>query len=172
MATRAKALRLFAKKYFNIDLAGMSQTAVLKDLLKKQYSIDAVGNSVVSVLLNAAGDGGGEGGVDFQFTLEDPATLEIANGERCVIDGIPIETFTFNGVTYNWDNTPSEMAEITYTLEIGGKTYEYHLADGAPADCADFVDGATVSVKAIGHFRGVNSTPLTFDAVVSVSENG
>lgn len=108
---------------------------------------------------------------DFHYTIDDPAILEIVNHGDCVIDSIPIDTFTINGVTYNWDSTPSEMAEITYTLEIGGKTYEYNSADGAPADCADFVDGATVSVKAIGHFRGMNF-PFTFDAVVSVSENG
>lgn len=60
MATRAKALKKFAKNVLHHDLTGMSETAVLKDLLKQEFNIDAVGNSVVSVLMNAAGNDGGD----------------------------------------------------------------------------------------------------------------
>lgn len=50
MATRAKAIRQFAKKFFNLDVSGMSEVAALKDFFKKKYDIDANGGSVTSLL--------------------------------------------------------------------------------------------------------------------------
>ena len=50
--TRANALRKFFKKYYNVDLVGMSETAVVRDMFSKVCNIDSVGNSVVSILMN------------------------------------------------------------------------------------------------------------------------
>lgn len=52
--TKAHALKKYYKKMYDIDLEGMSVTAVLKDMFKKKYEMDVDGNSFTSVLLNAA----------------------------------------------------------------------------------------------------------------------
>ena len=133
MATRAKALRQFAKKYFNLDLVGMSETAVLKDLLKKEYNIDAVGNSVVSVLMNAAGDDGGGEAVDLvTLTPQAEPNVYITVEDVCAIFASP--------------------AQLLASVTLGGETLE--VANSIPSDfyttCAngDFdwrmtIDGTT-----------------------------
>lgn len=53
MATKAKVIRNFFKKFFNLDISGMSEVSALRDVFKKKYDIDITGGSVVEILQNA-----------------------------------------------------------------------------------------------------------------------
>ena len=51
--TKAHALKKFFKKYYNVELEGMSTTYVLRDMFKKVYGLEEVeGNSVIGVFMN------------------------------------------------------------------------------------------------------------------------
>lgn len=52
MATKAKVIRNFFKKFFNLDVSGMSEVSALRDVFKKKYDIDVTGSSVVEILQN------------------------------------------------------------------------------------------------------------------------
>lgn len=50
--TKAHALKKFFKKYYNVELEGMSTAVVLRDMFDKVYGIENVeGNSVIGVLM-------------------------------------------------------------------------------------------------------------------------
>ena len=51
--TKAHALKKFFKKYYDVELEGMSTVVVLRDMFKKVYGLnDVEGNSVIGVLMN------------------------------------------------------------------------------------------------------------------------
>ena len=167
MATQAKALKKFAKNVLHHDLTGMSETAVLKDLLKQEFNIDAIGNSVVSVLMNAAGNDGGADNPDFQFVLSDAPYIAVGGRQygECYFMDIPIASFTVDGVTYD-SSTPEAMEAITYTLTINGKDYEYDSNQRTPFDCSEILNNTVVSVTLVGHYQGVDSAPFQFEGYI------
>lgn len=167
MATRAKALKKFAKNFLHHDLTGMSETAVLKDLLKKEFNIDAIGNSVVSVLMNAVSNDGGADNPDFQFVLSDAPYIAVGGRQygECYFIDIPIASFTVDGVTYD-SSTPEAMEAITYTLTINGKDYEYGSNQQTPFDCSEILDNTVVSVTLVGHYQGIDSAPFQFEGYI------
>lgn len=66
--TKANILKKYFKKFYDLDLTGMSLVEVLKQYLKAQYDFDSKGSGVVSIVqemidneLAPAGDGGSGG---------------------------------------------------------------------------------------------------------------
>lgn len=178
MATRAKALRQFAKKYFNLDLVGMSETAVLKDMLKKEYNIDAVGNSVVSVLMNAAGDdGGGEAGT-LELTPSTVGTRSISyfptEGDLpCSFSIFNIWTY-FDGLTYNGNYvdiyTASEDPTFSYTVKDGiydTESESWYI----PHECGDtsIHTGDKKDVEFTVKYKGATATAVV-ECSIAVSQ--
>lgn len=124
MATRAKALKKFAKNVLHHDLTGMSETAVLKDLLKQEFNIDAVGNSVVSVLMNAVSSDGGETPSALVVTPKTPIdSVEIVHqpGGHCTVPAgwYTIESVTLYGEPVDLDTF---YANLTERYEYSGET--------------------------------------------------
>lgn len=68
--TKANILRKYFKKFYNLDLTGMSLAEVLKQFMKAQYNYDSKGSGVVSIVQEmidndlAPGDGGSGGAED------------------------------------------------------------------------------------------------------------
>lgn len=135
MATRAKALKKFAKNVLHHDLTGMSETAVLKDLLKQEFNIDAVGNSVVSVLMNAVSNDGEEEAGRFVVKPQEPLPPAVrrGSGENCSIS-VPCFTpvMTFDGQPLSIEDFMSGGG----TFAVEGATHVSELnIDYLPVDC-------------------------------------
>lgn len=48
--TKANILKKYFKKFYDLDLTGMSLVEVLKQYLKAQYDFDSKGSGVVSIV--------------------------------------------------------------------------------------------------------------------------
>ena len=48
--TKAKALREYFKKFYNVDVSGMSEVGALRNFFKQKYDYDSTGSTVSSVL--------------------------------------------------------------------------------------------------------------------------
>lgn len=140
MATRAKALRMFSKNVLNLDVVGMSETAVLKDLLKKKYDIDADGNSFVSVLMNAAESG--YSGVDLNGYTPSCVHVEVMDPDEDPDDYWARVYFEKDGAEPFW----SDWARVGEPGQI--------TADG---NIAYIKDGAKSPEKNIYGIMGTNS---------------
>ncbi len=100
----------------------------------------------------------------FSLILNDPATWRILHTDnRCTDYGDPIYGFSYNGNTYNWDDTPEVMQALEYDIIVNGHTYQIN----SEIDCADVPNGETVHVLVVIHFDGVDSDPIPADWVVA-----
>lgn len=86
--TKAKALRNYYKKFYDVDTAGMTAVDVYRDFVKQKYDFDSKAYGPVSALNEmidndlAPGDGGGSGGGDESpivvvETLPNPAEADL-----------------------------------------------------------------------------------------------
>lgn len=86
--TKAKIMREYLKKFYNVDVDGMSLLQVHKDFMKKHFDYDSTATSFISAVRElidndlAPGDGGGSGGGDESpivvvETLPDPAEADL-----------------------------------------------------------------------------------------------
>lgn len=82
--TKAKALRNYFKKFYNVDTNGMSAVEVYRDFVKKYYDFDSEASGFTSAFLEMAvndlAPGGSGGGDESQYivvdTLPDPAEAD------------------------------------------------------------------------------------------------
>ena len=159
MATRAKVIRNFFKKFFDLDISGMSEVSVLRDVFKKKYDIDVAGNSVVAILQNVieAVDelpGGGEAQGRLVVTVNEPiGDIELYNDDGCYVTPPGFNS----GLTVTFDGVPLTEQQMWQGLrmEVLG------LVDGKLAvDC----DATSVTYTTVFTYEGEN-------CIVTVTQN-
>lgn len=167
MATRAKALRMFSKNVLNLDVVGMSETAVLKDLLKKKYDIDADGNSFVSVLMSAA-NSDGSSNIVLVKTLPEIGSEELIY----VVDSNPIGIYTYDDGEWVSHGGEDMLFNTTYS-DLVSLVGSEALIPGAQYRITDFVtkingtyDISTV-VGSTAYLHYAKSAEHPFDLVVT-----
>lgn len=123
--TKANILRKYFKKFYDLDLTGMSLAEVLKQFMKAQYDFDSKGSGVVSIVQEmidndlAPAGGGGSGKSRYAFFEVNQSTGQLP-------------------ATWNNFNAMSSIATIFIKISINYYVLEKLYINDNGLYCADF----------------------------------
>lgn len=141
--TKANILKKYFKKFYNLDLTGMSLAEVLKQFMKAQYDFDSKGSGVVSIVQemidNNLAPEGGSGGDDGTMVVRcetdtDAGRITLLktwqemhdaydNGEMIIIDDPSEGVLKVKSFTTEQDPETGEMVYVVIVLTRGHTMY-------------------------------------------------